>query len=248
VGAEKPGFFSQKNPFIDTETGLVATELERSKVYSGGNILDFEQMAGCRGEEILYVGDHIYGDIVRSKKESLWRTCLVVEELPPEIQLVVRYAHELDQISEMGAERLDIDTLIGRHRALLAHIDAKLSGEEESRSSKDDIDALHHWARMLRREIDTGKKYVRDLDHRMLVTLDELERRFHPHWGRMFREHNELSRFGAQVSWYACIYTGKLTNLLQYSPVHIFRAANELMCHDRVLQNTFEVRKARVKK
>lgn len=246
VDSQKPAFFAQRNPFMEVDTPIEAKEFERSKIYSGGNIHDFEQMAGCRGEQILYVGDHIYGDIVRSKKESLWRTCLVVEELPSEIQLVVRYAHELDQISEMGAERLEVDTLIGRHRALLAHIDAKLTSDEKG-LAKGDLDHLHHWARVLRREIDAAKKFVRELDQTTLITLDELERRFHPHWGRLFREHNELSRFGAQVSWYACIYTGKLTNLLQYSPVHIFKAASELMCHDRVIQNTIQVRKARIK-
>jgi hypothetical protein len=171
----------------------------------------------------------------------------VVEELPPEIQLAVRYAHELDHISEKSAVRLEMDTLIGRHRSILAHIDATLTSTEKELPKKD-VDLLHHWARVLRREIDGGKKFVRELDQTTLVTLDELERRFHPHWGRIFREHNELSRFGAQVAWYACIYSGKLTNLLQYSPVHIFKAAGELMSHDRVVQNTTQVRKARMPK
>lgn len=246
VGAQKPAFFTQKNPFVDIRSESEVTQLDRYKVYRGGNISDFERMIGCRGEEILYVGDHIYGDIVRSKKESLWRTCLVVEELPSEIQLAVLYAHELDKISEMSAERLEIDTLIGRHRSLLAHVDARLTSDK-SGHSKEENDLLHEWSRIFRREIDSGKKFVRDLDQRTLVTLNELELRFHPHWGRTFREHNELSRFGAQVKWYACIYTGKLTNLLQYSPLHIFKATTELMCHDRVIQNTMPVRKARVK-
>ena len=118
---------------------------------------------------------------------------------------------------------------------------------EKSLSIKE-IDLLHHWSRLLRREIDAGKKFVRELDSKTLTTLDELERRFHPHWGRIFRERNEMSRFGAQVAWYACIYTGKLTNLLQYSPVHIFKAVNELMSHDRLVQNTIHVRKTRTKK
>jgi len=84
VNAQKPAFFAQKNPFTqDDDPSVEVTEFARTEVYNGGNITDFERMAGCRGGEILYVGDHIYGDIVRSKKESLWRTCLVVEELPP---------------------------------------------------------------------------------------------------------------------------------------------------------------------
>lgn len=248
VNAQKPAFFSQKNVFHEEGSDTEVTELDRTKTYSNGNIIDFEHMAGCRGEEILYVGDHIYGDIVRSKKESLWRTCLVLEELPHEIQMAVRYAKELDHVTEMGADRLELDTLIGRHRSLLAHIDAKLATETETTMQKDDIDHLHHWARVLRREIDAGKKFVRELDQKTLVTLDELERRFHPHWGRIFRERNDISRFGTQVAWYACIYTGKLTNLLQYSPVHVFKAANELMSHDRIVQSSLQVRQSRGKR
>ena len=56
--------------------GGEATALERGKVYSGGNLARFEELTGYRGENILYVGDHIYGDILKSKKASLWRTCL----------------------------------------------------------------------------------------------------------------------------------------------------------------------------
>jgi hypothetical protein len=39
------------------------------------------------GSEVLYVGDHIYGDILRSKKSLGWRTMLVVPELENELAL-----------------------------------------------------------------------------------------------------------------------------------------------------------------
>ena len=34
---------------------------------------------------MLYIGDHIYGDILRSKKTLGWRTMLVVPELETEL-------------------------------------------------------------------------------------------------------------------------------------------------------------------
>ncbi|CAK9161944.1 unnamed protein product, partial [Ilex paraguariensis] len=37
---------------------------------------------------VLYVGDHIYGDILRSKKVLGWRTMLVVPELEREVELL----------------------------------------------------------------------------------------------------------------------------------------------------------------
>ena len=59
--------------------------LERGKVYEGGNLHDLERALGVTGDQVLYVGDHIYGDILRSKKESAWRTAMVIQELETEV-------------------------------------------------------------------------------------------------------------------------------------------------------------------
>ena len=39
------------------------------------------ELLGVRGKDILYIGDHIFGDSLKSKKWQDWRTCLVVPEL-----------------------------------------------------------------------------------------------------------------------------------------------------------------------
>ena len=43
------------------------------------------------GLQVLYVGDHIYGDILRSKKTLGWRTMLVVPELATELELLQQH-------------------------------------------------------------------------------------------------------------------------------------------------------------
>lgn len=40
-----------------------------------------------KGKDILYVGDHIFGDILKSKKRQGWKTFLVVPELAKELQV-----------------------------------------------------------------------------------------------------------------------------------------------------------------
>lgn len=40
-----------------------------------------------KGKNILYVGDHIFGDILKSKKRQGWKTFLVVPELTKELQV-----------------------------------------------------------------------------------------------------------------------------------------------------------------
>ena len=42
--------------------------------------------------QVLYVGDHIYGDILRSKKTLGWRTMLVVPELETELEIQVLHS------------------------------------------------------------------------------------------------------------------------------------------------------------
>ncbi|MEI6805882.1 MAG: HAD-IG family 5'-nucleotidase [Myxococcaceae bacterium] len=211
TNSQKPGFFTDPNSFkkITVESG--------QPIYEGGNIHEFEEMTGLLGEEILYVGDHIYGDIVRSRKETLWRTCLIVDELPREIELSMRYTPDLDRLTQIDLERLELDNEIGLHRVLLAYLDAAKMTSEAAR---------------IRLEMEQAKKHLAYLDEQMDLIQDGLERRFHPFWGELFHEHHDLSRFGAQVRAYACIYTGKVTNFLHYSPLHTFRKKGELMSHD----------------
>lgn len=45
----------------------------------------FSEMMGTYGKEVLYVGDHIFGDILKSKKVRGWRTFLIVPELAQEL-------------------------------------------------------------------------------------------------------------------------------------------------------------------
>lgn len=40
-----------------------------------------------RGKDILYVGDHIFGDILKSKKRQGWKTFLVCPELVKELHV-----------------------------------------------------------------------------------------------------------------------------------------------------------------
>lgn len=44
-------------------------------------------LLGVKGKNILYVGDHIFGDILKSKKRQGWKTFLVVPELTKELQV-----------------------------------------------------------------------------------------------------------------------------------------------------------------
>lgn len=42
--------------------------LQAGQVYSGGSCDVFNEFLGAKGKDVLYVGDHIFGDILKSKK------------------------------------------------------------------------------------------------------------------------------------------------------------------------------------
>lgn len=57
------------------------------KVFQGGAVSDLHGMLGITdAADVLYVGDHIYGDILKSKKAMGWRTMLIVPELQMELR------------------------------------------------------------------------------------------------------------------------------------------------------------------
>ena len=70
-------------------------------------------------------------------------------------------------------------------------------------------------------------------------TTDEVEaletnidRDYNSHWGPIFREGHETSRFGSQVNEYADLYTSRVSNFLSYSPLRYFRAPRHQMPHE----------------
>ncbi|CAH0552528.1 unnamed protein product [Brassicogethes aeneus] len=94
VDARKPLFFGEGTILrqVDTNTGALRVGIhtgpfQREHVYSGGSCEVFTKFIGAKGKDVLYVGDHIFGDILKSKKIRGWRTFLIVPELVRELHV-----------------------------------------------------------------------------------------------------------------------------------------------------------------
>ncbi|XP_037835172.1 5'-nucleotidase, cytosolic II, like 1 [Kryptolebias marmoratus] len=94
VDTRKPLFFADGTVLrqVDTNTGKLhigtyTGDLHHGTVYSGGSSDIVCDLLDVRGKDILYVGDHIFGDILKSKKRQGWKTFLVVPELTKELQV-----------------------------------------------------------------------------------------------------------------------------------------------------------------
>jgi 5'-nucleotidase len=74
---------------INVELGTAdgpAKALAAGKVFQGGNWNHLHRMLRLpTGSQLLYVGDHMYSDILRSKRTLGWRTLLIVPELLDEV-------------------------------------------------------------------------------------------------------------------------------------------------------------------
>ncbi|XP_063788023.1 5'-nucleotidase domain-containing protein 4-like isoform X2 [Pseudophryne corroboree] len=94
VDTRKPLFFAEGTVLrqVNTDNGKLRIGTytgphQHCAVYSGGSSDIVCDLLGMKGKDILYVGDHIFGDILKSKKRQGWRTFLVVPELAKELNI-----------------------------------------------------------------------------------------------------------------------------------------------------------------
>jgi hypothetical protein len=185
---------------------------------------------GISGDRILYVGDHIYGDILRSKKSSLWRTCMVVEELERELAWIERNQEVLAELSRLEELRVRVEDEISVHRSALNLLDRRL--EREARDVPD-RERAETERKLQKQELELLRRACREADARVEVLERQLEEGLNPYWGLTFKEGNENSRFGEQIEVYACIYTSRVSNFVYYSPMQYFRSPRAAMPHER---------------
>jgi HAD superfamily 5'-nucleotidase-like hydrolase len=237
TGALKPTFFSGSAPFqeVDTTTTQDRTlgpvqSLERWKIYQGGNLADFERMTGFTGDRVLYVGDHIYGDILRSKKLSLWRTCMVVQEIEDEINYTDSRQEEISRLSEIELLRARLDDELNQRKSQLNLLERRL---DKNGVEPDQRAAVEEERRQAKADLERIRRSVRETSHIADTLEHDVEEGFNPFWGLLFKEGNENSRFGQQVEQYACVYTSRVSNFLYYSPMQYFRSPRDLMPHEQ---------------
>jgi hypothetical protein len=197
-------------------------------MYTRGNIVDLERTLGFAGDEVLYVGDHIYGDVLRAKKESTWRTAMIIQEMDDELRVHREHAVSFERSASLEQARDAVQDQLREQQARLKRVERKLA-DPELGSEKASFEAkrvLH------RRSIDRLRAQLKELDAERGELDDALDQAFHPFWGSVFKAGAEVSSFGSQVEQYAGIYTSRATNLAQYSPMHYFQSPRHRMPHE----------------
>ncbi len=223
--AGKPAWFKEGRALMERDGDVlrnVRPPLERGRLYEGGNLNEFERLVGVRGSNVLYVGDHIYGDILRSKKESSWRTAMIIQELDAEIAAYEACRGEMARQRQLdeGRDHLEDELRFyqSRYKELARQATNGSSLEAERIRVKRALERVRGELRQNEREHDGIE--------------ERTDRRFHPYWGSLLKEGNEMSMFGFQEDLYADVYTRRVSCLQHYSPQQFFRSPHDLMPHE----------------
>jgi 5'-nucleotidase len=146
VGANKPGFLKEDSNltfFRVTESGELANIIgsdqknrllveEKKKVFQGGCYKELHNLLSINsGDRVLYVGDHMYDDILRTRRSLGWRTCLIIPELEKELTIAKRETPLRERIAVLMEKQLEQDEKIDALRS--EGKIGKESGEEEER-------------------------------------------------------------------------------------------------------------------
>ncbi|GLU04437.1 hypothetical protein SLE2022_215850 [Rubroshorea leprosula] len=242
TGSAKPGFFNEDkfaNLFeVDLESGMllntdngtpmsqvgttspiilpVEESNKRCRVFQGGNVGHLHKLLSIESSsQVLYVGDHIYGDILRSKKVLGWRTMLVVPELEREVELLWELRDMRKQLRLLRNER---DLIEDRIHHFKWYLKFGSTDDDEKRT----ISSTLH-------ELASQRDQVR-LAHQLAQR--EHHRKFHKVWGQLMKTGYQNSRFAHQVERFACLYTSQVSNLSLYSPDKYYRPSEDFMPHE----------------
>lgn len=234
VAAEKPGFFQQRKPFLERDGDEVrpaSLHFEKGKVYEGGNLRDLERLLDVTGDRVLYIGDHIYGDILRSKKESAWRTAMIIQEMEAEVIAHDACAKDYARLDALADMRDRLEDELRHFQARIKELTRAIQTQEPT-SMNGTTSALRTERVRAKRGLERVRGILREVDRENGPLSARISKRFHPYWGSLLKEGSEQSSFGDQVEEYACLYTSRVSNFLLYSPLQYFRSSRDLMPHE----------------
>ena len=225
VGARKPEFFTSRAPFFEvvTEEGLLRPArgpLQPGVAYMGGSAAQVERDLGISGDEILYVGDHMFGDVHVSKSALRWRTALILRELEAEVAALEAFA---------GAERI-----------LKEKMEEKESLERQFSHTRLALQRLHHgYGPQAAEDVAVLEARLQELRTRLLPLDSEIAplaraatELTNSRWGLLTRAGNDKSHLARQVERYADVYTSRVSNFLHATPYVYLRSPRGSLPHD----------------
>ena len=170
------------------------------------------------------MGDHIYGDVVSSKRESTWRTALIVRELEEELKHGDSRVDDIERLTALRYRLAEVGHQMDRLSDVL-----KLYKRMESDRPPISAAALEETRDLFART----QSQHRNLLRRVRRLSGRISEGYNPSWGAFFHQDSSKSLFARQVDSYACLYTSRASNFGYYGTNHYYRVIEDPMLHDR---------------
>jgi HAD superfamily 5'-nucleotidase-like hydrolase len=226
VQARKPSFFTHENAvfeMVDEQKGWLRPFVggfEEHGVYVGGHAGLVERSLGLEGDEILYIGDHIFADVHMSNRLLRWRTCLVAQDLERELEALEAFKPKQLELTRKMERKERLEHRFSRQRIQLQRLE-KGYGDPPDASANE-----------LRRAMQELRDELVALDAEIAPLAQEAGELSNRRWGLLLRTGNDKSHLARQVERYADIYTSRVGNFLAQTPFVYLRSPRGSMPHD----------------
>ncbi|MEW6443286.1 MAG: HAD-IG family 5'-nucleotidase [bacterium] len=228
VGARKPEFFMRRNPHFEVieESGHLlpfSAGFRPGRYYLGGSAFQVEEYLGLSGDEILYVGDHVFGDVRVTKDILRWRTALILRELEEEIEAAEGFRSSEIRLAELMDRKERLESRSCRLRLELQRKRGPYGpgSPRGERSLLASLNSLRQQLEKLDQEIAPLAKASTELNNAT--------------WGLLMRAGNDKSHLAFQVERYADVYTSRVSNFLRATPFVYLRSSRGSLPHDPAL-------------
>ncbi|HSF87588.1 MAG TPA: HAD-IG family 5'-nucleotidase [Acidimicrobiia bacterium] len=223
VSAVKPDFFTGSKLLyrvVDEKEGHLSPHsgvLEPGAAYFGGCANQIESSLRLSGDQILYVGDHLFGDVHVSKRELRWRTALILREMESEVAAQRSFADDQARLVRLMAQKAELE-----QRLASARLDAQRTSLGYATPSNSPA-------------TPTEDDLIADLaavDDELAPLARAAGRLRNKRWGPLMRAGVDKSLFARQVERYADVYTSRVSNFLAVGPYAMLRALRLPLPHD----------------
>jgi len=225
VGARKPQFFMTRSPIFEvvTEEGLLKPhtgKLQKGIAYLGGSAAQVEQHFGFSGDEILYIGDHMFGDVHVTKNILRWRTALIIRELEEEIQAIEAFQADESNLARVMAQKENLEAEFCQVRLELQRKKNHYGPPNSSTEAE-----LEKAGNELRVQIEALDQTAAPIARKAAELGNQI-------WGPLLRAGNDKSYLAYQLERYADVYTSRVSNFLSLTPFAYLRSPRGSMPHD----------------
>ncbi len=225
VGARKPAFFAQESPLFEVvdDSGLLrpaALGLSSGSAYLGGHAGLVEAHLGVSGEQILFVGDHIFADVNVSKKTLRWRTALVLRELERELDALEAFKPMQAALTAMMEEKTLLEHRYSELRLGVLRLENGYGPQPDA-----SVDVLE-------RRMDEIRSKLLGLDARIAPLAQAASELSNPNWGLLLRAGNDKSHLARQLERNADVYTSRVANFARETPFVYLRSPRGSLPHD----------------